>query len=181
MSPELLQPWAGFLEELDDLLDEPCVLHCIGGFAIVAAYRLPRSTKDLDFYCAIPNCTRELERVAGEASDLSRKHKVHVHHAGIASLPESYDERLTELFSGRFKNIQLLVPDPYDLVLSKLSRNLERDREDVQHLARTQHLDPAILRQRYEKELRAYLVGPPERHDNTLNFWLEAYFARRDS
>ena len=30
-------------------------------------------------------------------------------------------------------------------------------------------------RKRYEKELRPILIGPPERHDATLKFWLEAY------
>jgi len=25
--------------------------------------------------------------------------------------------------------------------------------------------------------LKPYLIGPVERHDNTLKFWIEAYFA----
>ncbi len=41
-------------------------------------------------------------------------------------MPENYDERLTELYAGRFKNIRLFVPDAYDLVLSKLTRNIIR-------------------------------------------------------
>jgi len=92
-------------------------------------------------------------------------------------MPENYEERLTELYPGRFKNIRLFVPDAYDLVLSKLSRNIERDRQDVEFLAKTMHLDPAILRQRYELELKPNLIGPPSQHDLTLEFWLEAYFA----
>ncbi|MFZ0703278.1 MAG: DUF6036 family nucleotidyltransferase, partial [Candidatus Acidiferrales bacterium] len=167
MLPELPSPWREFLTELDDLLNEPCELHCIGGFAVVAVYGLPRSTNDLDYYSIVPqHCTDELERIAGEGSDLARKHKVHVHHASVASLPESYEERMTELFAGRFKNLRLLVLDPYDLVLSKLSRNVERDREDVEYVVKTQHLDAAILRARYEQELKPYLIGPVERHDN---------------
>ena len=178
MPPELPPPWPGFLQELGDLLDEPFEFQCVGGFAIVAAYGLPRSTNDLDYFSLIPNNRqRHLERLAGEASSLARRHKVHVHHAGIASVPENYGERLTELFPRRFKNIRLMVLDPYDLVLSKLSRNVERDREDVKYLARTQNLDPDVLRQRYEQELKPYLIGPPDRHDRTLEFWIEAYFA----
>ncbi|MFZ0334288.1 MAG: DUF6036 family nucleotidyltransferase [Candidatus Acidiferrales bacterium] len=177
MLPELPSPWREFLTELDDLLNEPCELHCIGGFAVVAVYGLPRSTNDLDYYSIVPqHCTDELERIAGEGSDLARKHKVHVHHASVASLPESYEERMTELFAGRFKNLRLLVLDPYDLVLSKLSRNVERDREDVEYVVKTQHLDAAILRARYEQELKPYLIGPVERHDNSIKFWIEAYF-----
>lgn len=177
MSPEPPPEWAAFLNELDSLLGEPVELHCIGGFAAVAAYGLPRSTNDLDYYSITPaNRVRDLENTAGEGSPLTRKHRVSIHHAAVATVPENYEDRLTELYPGRFKNIRLLVLDPYDLVLSKLSRNAATDREDVQYLARTQKLEARILRKRYEKELRTCLIGPPERQDWTLEFWLEAYF-----
>jgi Nucleotidyltransferase of unknown function (DUF6036) len=176
---ELLSPWKKFLEELDSLLKEPFAFHCIGGFAVVAAYHLPRSTNDLDYFTLQPaDKIAEIQEIAGERSALARKHKVHVHHAGIASLPESYEQRMWELFPGRFKRLHLLVLDPYDLVLSKLSRNAERDREDAQFLSRTLKLDGDILRRRYEAELTVNLIGPRERHDSTLRFWLEAYFAK---
>src|SRR5512146_1950210 len=169
MSPEPPPEWAAFFKELDSLLDEPVELHCIGGFAAVAAYGLPRSTNDLDYYSITPsNCVRDLEELAGEGSALAQKHQVCIHHAAIASVPENYEDRLTELFPGRYKNIRLFVLDPYDLVLSKLSRNAATDREDVQYLARTQKLEASILQERYEKELRSWLTGPIERHDGTL-------------
>lgn len=175
----LVPPWSDFLEELDGLLDQPFEFHCIGGFAVVAEYGLQRGTNDLDYYTLIPaNRIRDLEEMAGEGSALARKHKVHVHHAAIATLPDSYEERMKELLSGRFKHIRLLVPDPYDLVLSKLSRNIDRDREDIKYLSRNLHLAPDILKARYDAELKPYLIGPPERHDATLAFWLEAYFAK---
>ena len=107
----------------------------------------------------------------------SAKAQVHVQHTGVESMPENYEERLTELYPGRFKNIRLFVPNAYDLVLSKLSRNIERDRQDVGILAKTTYLDPTILQQRYELELKPNLIGPPSQHDLTLEFWLEAYFA----
>ena len=177
MSPEPPPEWAAFLKELDNLLDESVELHCIGGFAAVAAYGLPRSTNDLDYYSIAPsNRVGDLENLAGEGSALARKHRVYIHHAAIASVPDDYEDRLTELHPRRYKNIRLLVPDPYDLILSKLSRNAETDREDVQYLAQTQKLEARILRERYETELRASLVGPLNRHDGTLEFWLRAYF-----
>jgi hypothetical protein len=174
--PNLHYPWNQFLAELDALLSERIELHCIGGFAAVAAYHLPRSTNDLDYYTLVPAyCRHELERLAGEGSTLARKYRVHVHRAAVASLPMNYDERLTELLGGHFRKIGLFVLDPYDLILSKLSRNADRDREDVKHLAQDQKLDSSILRGRYA-ELRPALVGPAEQHDKTLEFWLEAYF-----
>jgi len=82
MPPDLSSPWKRFLEELDRVLGVPVELHCIGGFAVVAAYGLPRSTNDLDYFSLEPrNYARELQELAGEGSPLARKHKVHVHHA----------------------------------------------------------------------------------------------------
>jgi hypothetical protein len=57
--------------------------------------------------------------------------------------------------------------------LSKLERNIQRDRDDVKHLARTVPLDPEVLKYRYQKELR-WQLGNPEREDLTLQLWIEA-------
>lgn len=178
-TPDLPAPWGDFLGELDTLLDQPIQLHCIGGFAVVAGYGLPRATNDLDYRTLIPyNRINDLQRMAGPGSALAEKHKVYVQHPGVDAIPENYAERLTELSPGRFKNIRLFIPDAYDLVLSKLSRNIERDRQDVEYLVRTAHLEPVILRERYVKELRSILIGDPRQHDQTLGFWIEAYFQR---
>jgi hypothetical protein len=177
MSPKLSPPWSGFLHALDELLDERFELHCIGGFAVVAAYDLPRSTNDLDYRTLVPyNRISELQRIAGPGSALARKYQVHLQYTGIDSMPEGYELRLTDPFDGVFKNLRLLVPDPYDLVLSKLSRNAARDREDVNYLAKFCNLDAGTLKERYERELRTILIGPVDRHDATLEFWIEAYF-----
>ncbi|HXU19833.1 MAG TPA: DUF6036 family nucleotidyltransferase [Verrucomicrobiae bacterium] len=179
MSPELVSPWREFLEDLDNLLPARLDLHCIGGFAAVAMYGLPRSTNGLDYIHIESNNAPDLESIAGEGSPLAKKHKVFVHYVTIATYPEDYDRRLKQLFPNRFKNLRLLVLDPYDLVLSKLSRNSAKDQEDVKYLARMQHLDPEILRERYNEELRCNLIGPAERADNTLKFWIEAYFSQQ--
>jgi hypothetical protein len=180
MSPEPVAPWKAFLEDLDSLLAEAVQLHCIGGFAVVAAYGLLRSTNDLDYFSIQPyDCAAQIETTAGRGSSLAQKHKMYVQRVGVASVPESYDERLTELYPGHFANLRLFVPDPYDLALSKLTRNAERDREDVRHLAKTCSLDPDVLRDRYQKEMRSIVIGNPLQHDATLEFWIEAYFSER--
>ena len=63
--------------------------------------------------------------------------------------------------------------DPYDLALSKLERNIQRDRDDVKHLAKTVPFDLEVLKERYQKELR-WQLGNPEREDLTLRLWIEA-------
>lgn len=175
--PDLSSPWKQFLGELDALLNEPIEFHCIGGFAVVAGYGLSRSTNDLDYRSLVPNHRiAHLQHMAGPGSALSKKYKVYVQHTGVESMPEDYEQRLKELYPGRFKNIRLFVPDAYDLALSKLTRNEARDREDVEYLIKTGNLSAAVLRQRYEKEMRHNLIGPESTHDLTLELWLEAYF-----
>lgn len=48
---------------------------------------------------------------------------------GLVDHPDSYQERLREMFEGVFQNLRLWALDPYDLVLTKLNRNLPKDRE----------------------------------------------------
>lgn len=101
---------------------------------------------------------------------------MYLQHFPLTSAPESYEERLTELFPGQFKYLRLFALDPYDLALSKLSRNIPVDRDDVEYLAKTIPLDPQVLRQRYWDELRPIMIGDLKVHDQTLDMWIEAYF-----
>ena len=91
----------------------------------------------------------------------------------MATVPENYEERLTEIFPKGFKHLRLFALDPYDLALSKLERNTQRDRDDVKHLARTVPFDLDKLQERYQKEFRPDL-GNPEREDLTLRLLIEA-------
>jgi uncharacterized nucleotidyltransferase DUF6036 len=174
--PEPPSPWAEFLAELDALLPIQVKVHCIGGFVVSLCYGLPRPTGDIDFYSALPIAwANDLEVIAGAGSVLATKYRIHVQHVAVNSLPENYEERLVEMFPGRFRKLQLYAPDPYDLILSKLERNSLKDRDDVEYLARTCHLKPEVLRERYEKELRPYLANEA-RHDLSLRLWLDAHF-----
>lgn len=178
MLSDIPSPWKEFLAELDSLLDEPIRLDCIGGFAVVTGYGLVRATNDLDYRTILPfNRIQDLQLLAGAQSALARKYGVYTQYTAVDSMPENYEDRLMELFPGHFANLRLFIPDPYDLVLSKLCRNIQRDREDVAFLAETKHLDPDMLRERY-KELIPNLIGPQNRHDATLEFWVEAYFGK---
>jgi hypothetical protein len=91
----------------------------------------------------------------------------------MAKVPENYKERLSEIFPRVFKHLHLLALDPYDLALSKLERNIQRDRDDVKHLAKIVPFDLEVLKRRYQKELR-WQLGNPDREDLTLRLWIEA-------
>jgi hypothetical protein len=171
-------PWDVFLAAVDRQLSQPIELHCSGGFVITFCYGLPRPTGDVDYVSIIPYDEQaRLQAIAGPDSKLAKKYKVYLQYVGWASLPEDYVQRLVEMFPGRFERLRLLALDPYDLALSKLDRNSPKDREDVAFLARTVPLDPAVLRERYESELRPYLARE-KWHDQTLELWLESCFRK---
>jgi hypothetical protein len=168
---KLPEPWLSFLRDIDDLLENETHFHCLGGFVVTVVYGAKRSTSDLDLISTLRTEPDLLDR-AGEGSRLHKKHKVYLDQVTIAQLPQNYEDRLTEIFSGTFESLRLFALDPYDIALSKIERNIERDRDDVKHLARIVPLDLGILKQRYYDELRGYL-GNPEREDLTLELWIE--------
>jgi hypothetical protein len=166
-------PWQKFLAEIDERLTGPVELHCIGGFVVSLLYSMPRPTADVDFLTVVPHTEmRHLLELAGQGSALHKRFGLYLQHVGVASLPEAYEARLIPMFPSAYRNLRLLGAEAYDLVLSKLERNLGRDREDVKHLGRIVPLDADVLEQRYRQELRPYLMNV-ERHDLTIRLWIE--------
>jgi hypothetical protein len=83
-----------------------------------------------------------------QGSPFHKKYKVYLDRVGVAKVPENHDERPTEIFPKVFTHLRLLALDPYHLALSKLGRNIQRDRDHVKHLAKTTslaHLCPAQM------------------------------------
>lgn len=165
------EPWAGFLLEIDGFVGQETHFHCLGGFVVTQMYGAPRTTSDVDFLTLVQR-NDELIAYAGQGSELHERHKVYLDPVGVANVPENYEDRLIEMYPGIFKHLRLFALDPYDIALSKIERNIERDREDVQHLAAVVPFDLEVLKRRYYDELRVYL-GNPEREDLTLKLWID--------
>jgi hypothetical protein len=179
MPAEIQEPWRSFLGELDAALSGEVHLHCLGGFVLTARYGLPRPTADVDVLFVFPSEKQaDLARSAGCGSGLHSKYGVYLDIVTIVNPPCRYDERLTEMFPGAFRHLRLFALDPYDLALAKLERNSPRDRDDVVYLADTVALDLAVLRERYENEMRPYLASP-SREGLTLQLWSEMIEERR--
>lgn len=170
--PPIPEPWNSFLRELDDLVTAETRLDCMGGFVMTQLYGFSRATSDLDVVEIAPREQNRLLEPARQGGRLHRKHKIYLDHVAVAKVPEDYEHRLTEMYAGAFARLRLCALDPYDLALSKLERNIQRDRDDVKHLARVVPLDLAILIVRYKKELR-WQLGNPGREDLTLRLWTE--------
>ncbi len=175
MPPEaILEPWHSFLKELDGSLEQEFPLHCMGGFVVTLLYDFARPTSDIEVLVVISqeDTFRKLIELGGKESPLHKKYEIYLDCVTVTPVAENYEERLVEMFPGTFQHLRLFALDPYDLALSKLERNIQRDRDDVKHLARKVPFDLAILKERYEKELRLYL-GNPDREGTTLKLWIE--------
>lgn len=168
------EPWHSFLKELDAVVSEEVHFQCMGGFVVTQLYGLKRSTGDLDVLSIAPvEQRKELLEKGGHGSTLHKKHKLYLDYVGVASIPYEYESRLIEMYPGTYKHIRLFALDPYEIALSKLCRNIARDREDVLYLAKHIPFDLGLLQERYKVELRPDLMGVPENQDAILNLWIE--------
>ena len=180
MPQQLLDPWKSFFGEIDSSLNQEVTFHCLGGFVAKILYGLPRDTSDVDVLPIATN--REIDSVlnrAIEGSPLHKKYGVYLQVVGVVTIPENHESRLIEMFPDSFTHLRLLALDPYDLALSKLERNSQRDRDDVKHLARVVPFDLETLRRRFEVELRPNL-GIPDREALTLQLWIDSIEEERN-
>ena len=176
MPPELDLPrhWRDFIEAVDEQLEIAVTLHCVGGFVVEAVYEIPRRTGDLDYISIDPRgAFQTLEEIAGQQSELARRHNLFLQMVAVGDNPDGYEKRLRKLDLG-LKMLQLFVLDPYDLILTKLARNFGKDREDVKALAKLQDLTFSIFSKRYEAEMQPWIPNV-ERHDRTVQLWKEFF------
>jgi hypothetical protein len=167
-------PWDSFLKELDAAVDTPMRLDCIGGFVVTQLYGLNRPTGDVDVIELAPREAAQTVMALGIlGGPLSKKYRVYLDRVGVAVVPENYEDRLIEMFPEAYRYLRLMALDPYDLALSKLERNGQKDRDDVRYLARTIPFDLSVLQERYATEMR-WQLGRPDREDLTLQLWIEA-------
>lgn len=149
-------------------------MDCIGGFVVTVLHGLSRATADIDVLEIAPRSAADtFSQVAMLGGPLFQKYGVYLDCVTVAQPPYEYESRLQKMFPGTFRHLRLMALDPYDLALTKLERNIERDRNDVRYLARTVPFDLNLFRERYQTELRPYL-GNPKREDLTLTLWMEA-------
>jgi len=171
--PDLPSPWPQFLADVDQILSEAVELHCVGGFVLTAVHGLLRTTNDIDYVSVVPRqANEELDRIAGKGSALAKKHKVYLQSVGIADYPENYQSRLIPLPLG-LKKLTLLTFEPYDLILSKLTRNSDKDMEDVRALVQKLNLKFDVLMELFQTEMT---VSSREYHEQTLNVVWKDYF-----
>jgi hypothetical protein len=173
-------PWREFLQDLDAAVTEACKLPCFGGFAVTLEYGISRLTSDIDVLdVAPPRMAAILTEKGGKGSPLAIKHKVYLDIVGIANPPYDYESRLHPMYPDAFRRIHLLVMDPYDVALTKLKRDSDKDFQDVLQLAEKIPFELDVFEKRYKEELRENTTGNPEDNDRTFYRWKEAILENR--
>jgi hypothetical protein len=176
MRAKIAEPWISFLREVDRALNRPVVTHCLGGFVLAVLWGLPRPTGDVDFIeVEPPDAGSELLAIAGEGSELADRYKLQFHRVTVAEFPEGYASRLVGITPRGFGRLRLMALEVHDLVLAKVGRNSPRDRSDVEFLARKGALNQRLLKERFEDELRPYVLNEV-REAATLGLWLDEFF-----
>ena len=98
-SSQVPEPWKSFLGELNLEATAETRLDCMGGFVATLLYGLPRATSDLDVLLIAPREQREpLLELGIRGGALHKKYQVFLEYVGVATVPEDYEERLTEMF-----------------------------------------------------------------------------------
>ena len=180
MPTRIQEPWLSFLRDVDRSLIEPVEVHCLGGFVLAVLWGLPRPTGDVDFIEAKPRPAGEgLLRIAGEGTVLATKHRLHFQRVTVAECPANYEGRLIDITPERFRKLKLMALEVHDVVLAKLSRNSPRDRADVEFLARQGALHRRLIEERFDAELRPYLLNEA-REALTLELWLAEFLEKNE-
>ena len=141
-----------FLRAVDRNLSDALTVVAIGGSAAMLGYGSPVRTSDIDVF---ETSGKDFETLA-EASAVAREETgllVGVERAAVADIPDSYRDRVRGAKIPRLANLTVVVPDKYDLVLSKAVRCWPHDVEAVAGIHERHPLALAALVARFEKEL----------------------------
>lgn len=144
-----------FLESLDKHLSGPRRIILIGGAAASLAYGITRVTTDIDTI----NDISDLEP-ALQLARLDTGLDVPFQSVGIYDAPHHYEDRLAPI-DLKLKQLQIVVPEKHDLVLMKVVRGQDNDREAIQQIEDQVGLDELTLVDRFKNEM-THAIGRPE-------------------
>lgn len=142
-----------FLHALDHALEREARIVVIGGAAAIVGYQAPSRTADIDILHVTPPGRLDSIAVAAEAARKATGLAVMVGSAGVADLPYNYEQRLRRLRDVSFRHLDIVVPDKYDLALSKTVRGYPHDVEAIKGIHARHPLSVNTLVKRFESEI----------------------------
>lgn len=137
-----------YLRQLDKLLKRKVTLVAVGGTAMTL-YGLKEATKDVDFCTQTKEDWAAVNSAAKKAKSRFRLDLFREGHIYILQLPEDYAPKSRPL-KEQFKNLEVKLLSPIDIILTKTSRLNERDVEDIRALVTNKRVDKKKLIERYK-------------------------------
>jgi len=163
-----------FLHAVDAALTEDLQVFVVGGLAAIVKYNAAVKTADMDVVSGRDPQLLRAARVASEVTGVD----LPIGHATITQLPWNYEDRLKTVSGLRLKKLIMIVPDKYDLALSKMIRGDEHDLEAIESMHNRHPLSEKTLVTRFEKELRGIAVGDPRNIDLNMLQLVEVLYGR---
>ena len=151
-----------FIRALDRHIAARVRVVIVGGAAATVGYDSAIKTTDIGVFRVLEGSPAALAKAAG----LARQETglgVSVAAATVADLPYNYETRLKPVRGLQLKNLAILIPDKYDLALSKTMRGHPHDIEAVKSMSDHHHLARRTLVERFESELMNQAVADPRK------------------
>lgn len=120
-----------FLRELGQAVKTPTSIVVGGAAALILRDLLARKTEDIDLVDELPVQIRSEHDLIDK---LARRYRLRLTHFPSHYLPAGWESRLHPL--GNFGQLKVQLIDSYDIFLSKLFSNREKDRDDLRTLAK---------------------------------------------
>jgi hypothetical protein len=145
---------------VDSALDSNVEVFVVGGLAAILQYNAAVKTADMDVYAIVDGSQTDLKHASRVATDVTGI-ALAINGAPITELPYNYEDRLKRVRGLRLKKLRMIVPDKYDLVLSKALRGYEHDLEAIASIHEHHPLSEKTLARRFEEEIWKLATGNP--------------------
>ena len=130
MTPTKPETILQFLRDLGTSIRSPARLFIGGSATLILPGLLTRVTDDIDVVDEVPPAVRDEHALL---AGLLQRYGLRLAHFQSHYLPSGWQGRASSL--GRFGEIEVHLVDPYDVFLSKVFSQREKDLDDLRHLA----------------------------------------------
>lgn len=149
-----------FVRAIDRHLESRASILIVGGAAAAVAYHSDVNTSDIDVFNVVAGSSEAILKAGGEAR-IQTGLGIAIGGAAVAELPYNFEERIRPVRGLTLKRLTLLVPEKYDLVLSKTLRAYPHDIDAIAGIHRRHRLSRKTLVHRFETELVKVATGDP--------------------
>ena len=149
-----------FLRAVDRNLESDAAVVVVGGAALSVGYGVETRTSDIDVIDLVRGSNADLSTAVSKA----RKETglaVSVSPATVTLIPDRFEGRLRPARGLRLRRLKFIVPEKYDLALSKIAASMTRphDLDAVLELHARHRLSKKVLLARFDGEMARVSVA----------------------